>query len=145
MAMVTANLKNTESYIDDVLTHSVSIPQHLRQIEALLQRMIQYQLKLNIQKCEFLPQEMEYLGYTISKDGVKPGKAKAQVIKDAKPPTTIKQIQSFIGLANYFRQLIPNFSTIAAPLNNLISKKTKWTSGNLPPEALTAFKELQQK
>ena len=60
------------------------------------------------------------------------------------PPTTIKQIQAFIGLANYFRQLILNLSTIGAPLNNLISKKNKWTSGNLPPEGLKAFKELQQ-
>ena len=88
---------------------------------------------------------MEYLGYTISKNGVRPGKTKALVIQQAQPPTTIKQIQAFIGLANYFRQLIPNFSTIAAPLNNLISKKNKWTSGTLPPEALNAFRTLQTK
>ena len=66
---------------------------------------------------------MEYLVYTISKDGVKPGKTMAQVLKDAKPPTTIKQIQAFIGLANYFRQLIPSFSTIAAPLTILFQRK----------------------
>ena len=81
-----------------------------------------------------LEENLTYLGYEISQQGVKPGADKAGVIANAKPPSTVKEIQSFIGLANYFRQLIPHFSAIAAPLTKLVGKSTGWRGSELTKE-----------
>ena len=145
MAMVTTDLPKTEAYIDDVLIHSTSFDEQLWAIEAFLQRIILFNLKLNIAKCEFFQEHLEYLGYRIGKDGVRPGTDKAQTIKDAPPPRTTREVQSFVGLANYFRSLIPHFSAISSPLTQLSSKQNRWgwTGGDLPQPALQAFNKLK--
>jgi hypothetical protein len=87
---------------------------------------------------------VSYHGFTLTPEGIKPGRHKLQAIKDAKPPTMIKMVRSFVGLCNCFRMHIKDFATIAAPLFKVTRKDSGYKSGPLPPDALLAFKILQQ-
>ncbi len=82
---------------------------------------------------------MSYLGFTLTPAGIKPGKNKLKAIKDAKPPTDVKTIRSFVGLCNFFRTHIKNFAIIAAPLFWLTRKYSGYKGGPLPKEAMEAF------
>jgi hypothetical protein len=87
----------------------------------------------------FLNKEVSYLGFTLTPAGIKPGKNKLKAIKDAKPPTDVKTICSFVGLCNFFRTHIKNFAIIAAPLFCLTRKDSGYKGGPLPKEAMDAF------
>jgi hypothetical protein len=84
------------------------------------------------------------LWFTLTPDGIKPGKNKLKVIKDAKPPTNIKTIRSFVGLCNFFRTHIKDFALIVAPLFRLTGKDLCYKSGPLTELALQAFYVLQK-
>jgi hypothetical protein len=101
---------------------------------------------VNLEKCAFGNQEVSYLGFTLKPEGIKPGHNKLQAIKDAKPPTRIKMVRSFVGFCNFFRTHIKDFSTIAnmPALFKVTRKDSGYKSGPLPPDALHAFKILQQ-
>ncbi len=87
---------------------------------------------------------MSYLGFTLSPEGIKLGKNKLKVIKDARPPTDIKTIWSFVGLCNFFRTHIKDFALIATPLFKLTRKDSEYKLGPLPEKALKAFYILQK-
>jgi RNase H-like domain found in reverse transcriptase/Integrase zinc binding domain len=83
-------------------------------------------------------------GFTLTPDGIKPGKKKLKAIKDAKQPTDIKTIRSFVGLCKFFRTHIKDFALIAAPLFKLTRKDSGYKSGLLPEKALKTFFILQK-
>ncbi len=101
-------------------------------------------MKINLEKCVFGNKEVSYLGFTLTPEGIKPGKNKLKAIKDAKPPTDVKTIRSFVGLCNFFRTHIKDFALIAAPLFKLTRKDSGYISGPLPEKALKAFYILQK-
>jgi hypothetical protein len=86
--------------------------------------------------------EVSYLGFTLTLEGIKPGKNKLNAIKEAKPPTDVKTIHSVVGLCNFFRTHIKNFAIIASPLLKLTRKDSGYKGGPLPPEAMAAFSAL---
>jgi len=96
----------------------------------VLQRLREHNLKLQIDKCEFLRKEVTYLGYIIFENGILPDPAKLSAVKNFLTLKKIKDVQSFIGLAGYYRKFIKYFSKIAKPLTILIKKNTKfeWTT-----------------
>ena len=69
---------------------------------------------------------MAYLGYHISGEGIKPSPLKLRSIKDASPPTSVAEVQSFIGLVSYYGQFVRNLATTMAPLYNLLHKGKKF-------------------
>ena len=144
MEAVLRNIKNVLVYIDDLLIHTATHEQHLQVLEQVFERLHSNHLKINLDKCVFGNQEVSYLGFTLTPDGIKPGRNKLQAIKDAKPPTTIKMVRSFVGLCNFFRTHIKDFAIIAAPLFQVTRKDSGYKTGPLPPAALHAFKVLQQ-
>jgi hypothetical protein len=82
-------------------------------------RLHQHHLKINLEKCLFGNQQVSYLGFTLTPNSIKPGKAKLKVIKLATAPGDVKEIRSFIGLCNFFRNHIQGFTITAAPLFKL--------------------------
>jgi hypothetical protein len=106
-------------------------------------RLHQHHLKINVDKCLFCDQQVSYLGFTLTPEGIKPGEAKLKAIKNAKPPNDIKEIRSFMGLCNFFRHHIQDFAITAAPLFKLTRQDSRYQSSPLPPTALEAFKTLQ--
>jgi hypothetical protein len=97
-----------------------------------------------LEKCIFRNKDVSYLGFKLTPEGIKPGKYKLKAMKDAKPPTNIKTIRSFVGLCNFFRTHIKDFALIAAPLFRLTQKDSGYKSGPRPDKALQAFYALQR-
>jgi hypothetical protein len=145
MDLIMGDLENVITYIDDCLIHSKDHDGHLKHLELALGRLRKHKLKINVSKCIFGSTEVQYLGHTLSEEGVKPGKDKAAAIAECKAPTDVKQVKSFAGLCNYFRGYVQNFARIAAPLFALTRKDSDWKGGELPQPARRAFEFLRKK
>jgi hypothetical protein len=91
----------------------------------------------------FGDRQVSLLGFTLTPEGIKPGETKLKSIKQATPPEDVKGIRSFMGLCNFFRHHIQDFSIIAAPLFKLTRQDSEYQSGPLTKEASTAFQMLQ--
>ena len=113
-------------YIDDILVFSSSLEEHMGHLNQIFQRLRQHGLKLKLRKCSFLQPETSYLGYRLTKDGIKPEDDKVKAIRELDPPTSKKQVRSFIGSCSYYRKFLPNFSGIAKPLIDLTKKNTRF-------------------
>ncbi len=128
-------------YIDDILIYSNTQEEHVRHVRAVLKRQLQHQLYVKAEKCEFHQTSTSFLGYVISQDGVSMDDKKVQAVLDWPQPQTVKELQRFLGFANFYRRFIRNFSSIASPLTTMTKRNTSrlvWF-----PEALHSFKELK--
>ena len=143
MDIVMRDVPNVITYIDDVLVHSCDKEIHLDDLRGAFERLRDNNLKLNLRKCHFATDSVAYLGHQLTKDGVKPGIDKTNALLQAAPPTTVKEVQSFLGLANYFRGYIKGFAIVASPLYALTKQNSEWKGGPMPTEAMKAFKYLQ--
>ena len=144
MSTVCEGLLHSIVYLDDVITHSRGHQQHLRHLENFFTRLRQFNLKLNIKKCVFGASSVEYLGFKISGNGIQAGDEKLLAVKNFPVPSNVRQVRQFCGLANYFRNLIPRFSQLQAPLSKLTRKSSGWQQGPLPAAAKAAFERLRQ-
>jgi hypothetical protein len=111
----------------------------------VLLRLRKYGLKLNADKSIFVATTVQYLGYTINEEGVTLSTDKMAAIRETRPPGNLKQIREFVGLANYFRFLIKDFSKMSAPMTALTKKHSGWKEGKLREEAYPAFLALKEK
>jgi hypothetical protein len=125
MDTIMEGASNVIMYVDDVIIHSATPEAHIAHLRHAIQRTHKAGLALNPKKCIFGSTTVEYLGHTISSDGVRPGKDKTQAMKDITEPKTMKQLKSFIGLANYFRSYVKGFAGVASDLNALMRQNTK--------------------
>ena len=143
MGLVTEGLEGVVTYVDDLMAGSQNHDDHIKSLYNIAERLRQHNLKLNIHKCVMGRSELSYLGYHVSAKGISPELSKLEAIKKLQPPSTVKQVMEVLGLFNFFRMLIKNFSRIAQPLSQLTSKKSGYKSGKLPPKAYEAFRTLQ--
>ena len=143
MDITMRNVPNVITYIDDVLVHSRDLDQHHKHLHCALNRLRDNNLKLNIVKCHFATDSVAYLGHQLTAAGVRPGIDKAAAMQHAAPPVNMKEVQSFLGLANYFRGYIKDFAIVASPLYALTRQDAEWKQGPLPPDALQAFRKIQ--
>ena len=116
-------------YIDDIIIFSKSIKEHLTHLEEVFRRLREANVKLNPKKCSFVKQKVEYLGHVVTPDGVMPNPEKVRVVRDFPVPKNLKELRTFMGLANYYRRFVKGFAYIANPLNALTKKGSKfeWT------------------
>jgi hypothetical protein len=128
-------------FIDDILVYSKNEDEHTKHFHTVLQRLRDHQLYAKLSKCEFWLKEIKFLGHTISQDGISVDPEKVQEVMDWKPPTTVRQIRSFLGLAGYYRRFIPDFSRIAKPMTELLKKGVKY---NWSQKCEDAFHTLRQ-
>ncbi|CEL61245.1 Retrotransposable element Tf2 155 kDa protein type 1 OS=Schizosaccharomyces pombe (strain 972 / ATCC 24843) GN=Tf2-1 PE=4 SV=1 [Rhizoctonia solani AG-1 IB] len=128
-------------YLDDILIFLKNEVEHEAHVHEVLQRLEAAQLFCKGSKCEFHRTRVEYLGIIVSNKGFSLDKLKIQAVQEWPIPTTVKQVQSFLGFANFLRQFVANFSHMARPLHNLVKKETtwKWTE-----KEQTAFEGLKQ-
>jgi hypothetical protein len=92
-------------YLDDILIYNKTWAEHLQHIQQVLHTLRQHKLYANLEKCSFGMDRVHYLGYIIDQHGVHVDPAKIQVICDWPAPTTLTELQSFLGLANFYLQV----------------------------------------
>ena len=132
-----------EVYLDDVLAYSKDHTEMLRTLDEALSNLTKSGMKINLDKCQFGVEKLTYLGFELNKDGFKPDPIKSEAITKVKPPSTLKGVRSFLGMANFYRLLIPRFSQLMRPLTKLTCKGA-WLGGDLPKDAMDAFKKCQK-
>ena len=109
-------------YLDDILIYSKDEKEHEHHLKLVLSRLNEYQLIVNVKKSKFYQLEVKYLGFIISYNSVKPDGEKVAAIRDWPVPNTVTEVRSFLGLLNYYRRFISDFTTKALPLLNLTRK-----------------------
>lgn len=129
-------------YVDDVIIFSKSVLKHIEHLECILKALAEAGMVIQPSKCTFCVTEIEYLGHVIAPDGIRPDPAKLTAVRDFAVPTTVKAVQSFVGLGSYFRRFIKNFATIAHPLVKLTWKNTPFVWGAKEQSAFESIKEL---
>jgi hypothetical protein len=93
-------------------------------------------------KCEFWIKEVPFLGHMVSPDGIVVDPSRVKEVLEWKPPTTVSEVQSFLGLAGYYRQFIPNFSKIVKPITELLRNGNKYLWSEACDEAFKHLKRL---
>lgn len=134
--------KDVVIYLDDILVFSKTKDEHLQKLRRVFERLRQAGLTLKPSKCTYARTEVNVLGHTVSEAGISPDEEKLIAIKAFPVPRNVKSVQSFIGLCNYYRKFINNFSLIARPLHEATKKDTGFIWG--PPQQ-QAFENLKQK
>lgn len=127
-------------YLDDIIVANEDFDEHIDTLRRVFRAMGDEGVTLNLQKCHFLDNKLEFLGHAVSQEGIQPGSDKTKAIADYKEPTSAKEVRQFLGLAGYFRKFVKGYALIARPLNKLLRKDVtfKWTS-----ETREAFKRLK--
>ena len=129
-------------YIDDILVTGQNEEEHLDNLAEVLKRLHNNGLRLKKEKCEFLKESVEFLGYKIDRNGLHTTSSKIEAMCKAPRPENQKQLKSFLGLIQYYSKFIPNLSTLLYPLNQLLRKETKW---EWTPECQQSFEEAKQR
>ena len=111
-------------YLDDIIIHSTSFHSHLRHLNLVLTALKQANVKLNLPKCAFVRKELDYLGFRITQNGIKPTTRNVRKTLDFPRPSSAGQAYSFVQMAQFYRRFIPSFATLAAPLTKFRVKST---------------------
>lgn len=128
--------------LDDILITGTDKKEHMQRLITVLQRLQDAGLTLRKDKCSFFQNEVCYLGYIITKEGLKKSPEKIKAMVGAPVPTNVTQLQSFLGLINYYRNFVPNASTVLSPLYELLKKGSKWFWTDKHQQAFIEIKNL---
>ena len=144
MDMVLAGLQWTNClvYLDDVIVVGRTFHEHLQNLRAVFERLRAAGLKLQPKKCHLCSPKVEFLGHIVSADGVSTDPQKIDKVANWPIPTSKREVQQFLGLANYYRRFVGNFATIAKPLHKLTEKTVKFDWNT---DCQAAFEELRQR
>lgn len=132
---------NVFVYMDDIIIFARTIETHLDILKKVLENLMKHKLKLKIDKSKFLKDRVIYLGFIISTEGLMTDPKKIESIKKFPRPHNVKEVQSFLGMCNYYRRYIKDYASLGKPLYNLCKKDTefKWDS-----KCETSFNEFKQ-
>ena len=131
------------AYIDDLLIASTSESEHLQHLQLLFKRLSDYGVVIHPSKCTFGVNSLEFLGHQISADGISPLHCKVQAINDFPLPTSLRKLREFLGLVNFYRRFVPDCAAIIQPLTDLLTKKHKKDSFEVPDDAKSAFDTIK--
>lgn len=130
-----------EVFIDDLCLGGDSISELANRLDSVLERLSWAGMKLSPKKCTIGVKEVEFLGHVISHGEIKPSPKNVEAIRNLQPPSTIKQLQSVLGLMQYYRTFIPKFSHIARPMTNLLKKEEDFVWNDSCQAAFEFLKE----
>ena len=134
-------IEHVTVYIDDILVTGRTEEEHLQNLEEVISRLEKAGIRLKKSKCAFMLPSIEYLGHTISAEGLHPTSEKIKAIQDAPTPRDVSQLRSFLGLLNYYSKFLPHLSSMLAPLYQLLQKTKSWTWGKAQA---TAFQQAKK-
>ena len=127
-------------YIDDILIFSANLEEHIGHVKAVLGKLREHHLFAKLEKCIFHTTTVEFLGFFITPEGIKMDQKKVEAILNWPPPSTVKEVQSFLGFANFYRRFIQGFSEVVSPITRLLKKGVRFAWSE---EADRAFSSLK--
>jgi len=133
--------RHTLAYLDDIVIYSRGFSQHLMDLEETLKLLSAAGLKLNSEKCSFATTTINFLGFTITPEGVQPDRNKVTAISETPVPQSVKEVRRFLGATGFFRKHIQGYATLPAPLHLLLKKGQPWKWGEDQQEACNDLKE----
>ncbi|XP_054800138.1 uncharacterized protein LOC129304486 [Prosopis cineraria] len=128
-------------YLDDIVVYSKTFEEHTQHLKKVFQVLSDHELYIKLEKCSFAKQEVDFLGHKIKDGKLMMDPTKVQAIQEWQPPTKVPELRSFLGLVNYYRRFIKGYSTIAAPLTDLLKKNKSWQWSQ---DCQDAFEKLKQ-
>ncbi|UYV81732.1 hypothetical protein LAZ67_20002148, partial [Cordylochernes scorpioides] len=137
---ILSGLQGTACYMDDILIYGSTMEEHNRNLETVLRRLEENNVKLNAKKQQIAVDKVNFLGHIISRDGIAIQASRAEAIQKLKRPENKTEVQRFLGMVTYLGKFIPNLSDKTAPLRKLISNKSEWKLGG---EEIDCFKKLK--
>lgn len=133
------------AYLDDIIIVSGTFDEHVALILRVLEKLKCAGLTVNLEKCQFFRSQLRYLGYIVDSQGLRTDPDKVEAILNYPRPTNRKEVKRFLGTASWYRRFIPQFSSIAGPLNKLTSSKKNAPAFVWSPEADKSFLELKSR
>ena len=142
MDQILVNLPKVCCYLDDIIIGGSTEDECKQNLLLVLERLSQYNVKINLEKSKFLEKSVKYLGHILEYNKVRPNPEKMDAVNNAPVPKNVTQLQSYLGLINYYRRFIPNLSTELKDLYKLLGKSGDFNWSNKCDEAFKKSKEL---
>ena len=114
------------AYMDDIGIFTATFDDHMQSLRAVFEKLKEAGITLKLEKCEFACEAIDFVGYNISNEGIKPQKILTEAIINFSSPTSKKELKRFLGMIGFYRNFIESFSKISKPLNNLTSDKIEF-------------------
>lgn len=134
--------KNVKVYVDDIFVHGETMEEFMEVLSNLFSVLREHGLTVNLEKCKFFRKSVQFLGYILTDKGIQKDPTKVQEIKNVKRPKNLKELQSFLGLINFYSKFCHTYADSTKSLYKLTSLKStfKWTD-----EQQSAFDDIKQK
>jgi len=134
------------AYLDDICIYSKTEEEHIKHVRLVLDRLRQYGLYVKLSKCEFSKKEIRFLGFIVGTDGIRMDPTKISAVADWEEPRSYRDVQVFLGYANFYRRFVLRYSKVVRPITDLLrgmQKGRKAGQFEWPVEAAQAFEKLK--
>lgn len=142
MVKLFEGVPNVTVFLDDILIHNSCLDSHIDTVNRVLQILKDNGLKIKKQKCDFLCEEVKYLGFIVSSEGVRVDREKIKPILEIAPPSNVSELKSFLGMVNFYGKFIKNLSGNLIPLYELLKKGKHWSWGTEQDVAFGKVKKM---
>lgn len=131
MESILKDLAGVQVYLDDVIVSGADSEEHDERLAAVLARLEQHKVTLNLDKCKMRQTSVDFLGFTVSADGVAVNSDRVKVLKEMREPKNVQELQSVLGLLGFYARFVPAYATLVEPLRQMLRKGAppfEWTS-----------------
>ncbi|XP_033729753.1 uncharacterized protein K02A2.6-like [Pecten maximus] len=142
MDQVLQGIEGVGCILDDILITGKSDVEHCHNLHTTLQRLENFGIRLRKDKCFFLRDEVEYFAFKVNKEGIHPSPRKVEAILKLADPQNKRELQSWLGIVNYYRKFIPNMATVLEPLTHLLANDVEWQWSQTCANACETIKKL---
>ena len=141
MRKVLQGIEGVLVYIDDVIVFTRTQEEHLEVVDRVLQRLEQFGLVGRLSKCEFMREQVEFVGYVVGYGRVEMQARLCDKVAACREPANKSEVRAFVGMCSFYRHFMEAFATVAAPHTDVMGKVAKWQWGE---KQVAAFRELQR-
>ncbi|CAI7889453.1 unnamed protein product [Closterium sp. NIES-54] len=127
-------------YLDDILIYSRDMKQHIEHLRRVFEILRREKFYVKISKSKFALKKVQFLGHMVSDQGVHVDPKKIEAVRTWKTPENVKELQQFLGFANYYNRFVPQYAKIATPLTNLLKKNTPFKWEDVHQQAMEQLK-----
>ena len=118
--------RGVTAFIDDIIVYTKTLEEHIELVQWVLQKLADNKLRANLDKCEFHASQVVFCGYVVGREGITMAEEKVQEVLQWPTPRTKKEVQSFLGFANFYRRFIKDYSKVTRPLHELTTDRVLW-------------------